>query len=108
MTTSNVKMAAINIGRYLIHNSGTELCLVSAALTTQKELAAALVRLLEGEDFDADDTLHILTVDKDGRMDITEFSSRFMEAAKFLARPDDPGWSEWDGTEREARKVVYG
>jgi len=86
MKKKAIKLAMVAVGRYLIHNSGCELELVSDALTTQKEFVDEVIRMVCDHDTDWEAmTCHILTVTKAGKMDISDFSSRFMNAITELA-----------------------
>lgn len=95
-------------GRYLVHNTGTELFLVGGPYSKRKKLGAALVEFLRQKDFDVDDAMHVMHIGRTGDICFSGISNRFIEAAKFLACPDDPEWSWWEGTEDDARNTVDG
>jgi hypothetical protein len=90
-------------GRWLLHYQGCELAEVGGPYSTQKEFGDALVAYLKGGDYALDDTMHILSVDKDSGPYTTDFSNRFMEAARFLAGLAN----DWDGTKAQAKALVY-
>jgi hypothetical protein len=96
------KVTQIKRGRYLIHNTGTELMLVGGPYLTQERFGGDLVAYVR-EYKDQDDTMHIMTVGAKG-IGFSEFSGRFMEAVETLAHPAGASEDELG----RASEEVYG
>ncbi|MEK7232297.1 MAG: hypothetical protein AAB268_00655 [Elusimicrobiota bacterium] len=72
------------VGRWLVHNTGVELSVIGGPYRNQKQFMAGLTAFLRSENFNEDDTIHILTFNPKGP-EFSEFSGWFMESAKQLA-----------------------
>lgn len=101
------KVALISAGRRLIVNRGCELDLLGGVYQTQREFGEGLVAMIKDTELEDGDTFHILNIEPDGTMDISEFSHIFMEAAKLIAYYPDQEQSDYDGSYADAETLVY-